>query len=49
MRYEVYDHNYEVEASFDEYLDALDYYNDHLTCKFVYDTVTDEVVEGSDK
>ena len=48
MRFEVYDTNYEVMASFDEYLDALDYYNDN-PCKFVYDTLTNKVVEGSDK
>lgn len=48
MRFEVYDENYEVMASFNEYLDALDYFNDN-PCKFVYDTILDEVVEGSDK
>lgn len=48
MRFEVYDTNYEVMASFDEYLDALDYYNDN-PCMFVYDTLTNKVVEGSDK
>lgn len=48
MRFEVYDINYEVMASFDEYLDALDYYNDN-PCMFVYDTLTHKVVEGSDK
>ena len=48
MRYEVYDINYEVMASFAEYLDALDYYNDN-PCKFIYDTEQEMVVEGSDK
>ena len=48
MRFEVYDLNYEVMASFDEYLDALDYYNNN-PCMFVYDTLTNKVVEGSDK
>lgn len=48
MRYEVYDINYEVMASFAEYLDALDYFNDN-PCKFIFDTVSETVVEGSDK
>jgi len=48
MRFEVYDENYEVMASFDEHLDALDYFNDN-PCKFVYDTILGKVVEGSDK
>ena len=48
MRFEVYDENYEVMASFNEHLDALDYFNNN-PCKFVYDTTLRKVVEGSDK
>ncbi len=48
MRYEVYDCNYEVMESFDSYLDALDFFNDN-PCMFVYDTITNKVVEGSDR
>ena len=48
MRFEVYDENYEVMASFNEHLDALDYFNNN-PCKFVYDTILGKVVEGSDK
>lgn len=48
MRFEVYDMNYEVMASFDEYIDALDYFNNN-PCMFVYDTIAKRVVEGTDK
>lgn len=48
MRFEVYDTNYEVMTSFNDYLDALDYFNNNH-CMFVYDTTLEKVVEGSDK
>ena len=48
MRFEVYDTNYEVMESFNDYLDALDYFNNN-PCMFVYDTILEKVVEGSDK
>ena len=44
MRFEVYDANYEVMTSFNDYLDALDYFNNN-SCLFVYDTVFGVVVE----
>ena len=48
MRFEIYDINYEVIVSFEEYIDALEYYNNN-SCMFVYDTHTNKIVEGSDK
>lgn len=47
-RYEVYDCNKEVMESFDDHLDALDYYNDNNTM-FVYDCEKNKIVEGSDE
>ena len=48
MRYEVYDVNYEVMASFNDYIDALDYFNNN-PCMFIFDTKVNKVVEGNDK
>ena len=48
MRYEVYDKNYEVMTSFNNYIDALDFFNNN-PCKFIYDTILNIVVEGNDK
>jgi len=48
MRFEVYDCNYEVMASFDKHIDALDFFNNN-PCMFVYDTILHKVVEGRDK
>jgi len=48
MRFEIYDINNEVMESFNDYTDALDYFNNN-PCKFVYDTILNKVVEGSDR